>query len=181
MTIMTVFEQSGRAAPIGATDDFEDIQARLGALGFGLERCPAGVALPEEADEVFVLEAYAGTMRRLAEAGGFRCADVFRLLPNASDRGEVREKYLAEHTHDHDEVRFIVEGGGLFYFRAGTRVMELRVRRGDIVRVPAGAPHWFDTGDAPFCTAIRLFAHEGGWVGALTGDDIGGCFVDQRA
>jgi 1,2-dihydroxy-3-keto-5-methylthiopentene dioxygenase len=180
MTTMTVFEEAGRAAPIEATDDIDDIQARLAVWGIGFERFSATVALPATADEEFVLQAYGATIDRLVVAGGFRSADVFRLLPDAWDRGEVREKYLIEHTHDDDEVRFFVEGGGTFYLRAEGRVVELRVERGDLVRVPAGARHWFDAGDPPFCTAIRLFTRADGWVGAPTGDEIVGRFVTQR-
>ena len=43
---------------------------------------------------------------------------------------------------------------------------------GDLVRVPAGMPHWFDMGPRPRFTAIRLFTNPEGWVAHYTGSDI---------
>jgi len=177
MTSLVTYEESGRDAPIAATDDPLRIRDRLAAIGVGFERLDTAVDLPPEADAAFVQRAYAATIERLAARGGYRTGDVVRLLPTSPDRAELRAKFLAEHTHDDDEVRLFVEGGGTFFLRAAGTVIELRATRGDLIRVPAGARHWFDTGAPPFFTAIRLFTRPDGWVGAFTGDDIADRFV----
>ena len=172
MTTIIVYEESGRASPLDATDDARQIHARLAALGVGFERQDASLPLPQDADAGFILRVYAEAIERLRCRGGYKSVDVFRLLPNSPNRAEARHKFLGEHTHTDDEVRFFVEGGGTFFLRAGGRVVELRAERGDLISIPATTRHWFDCGDPPFCTAIRLYGHPDGWVGAFTGDEI---------
>jgi 1,2-dihydroxy-3-keto-5-methylthiopentene dioxygenase len=177
MTILTIFEDIGRNAPIEATDDPVRIAEQLASIGIGFERHPAPVVLPPDADAAFVMAAYATTIDRLMHQGGYQSADAVRMVPTAPNRRAVREKYLGEHTHSDDEVRFFVEGSGIFYMHAEGKVVELRNVRGDLIRVPAGAPHWFDAGETPFFTAIRLFTRPDGWVGAFTGNPITSRFV----
>jgi 1,2-dihydroxy-3-keto-5-methylthiopentene dioxygenase len=172
MTTITVYEESGRGAPIEATDDPDRIAQRLSGIGVGFRRLDADRALPPDADEAFVLNAYAETIEQLKQSGGYHSVDVVRLLPDAPDRDELRARFLAEHTHDDDEMRFFVEGGGSFFPRG---------ERDDLIEVPAGAKHWFDTGVPPFFTAIRLPTRPDGWVGAFTGDTIASRFVAQPA
>jgi 1,2-dihydroxy-3-keto-5-methylthiopentene dioxygenase len=177
MTTLTVFDETGRGAPIETLKDPALIRARLAGIGVGFEQRAADVELPGDADAGFVLAGYQGAIDAMRRQGGYRSVDVVRLLPDSHDRAAQRAKFLAEHTHDDDEVRFFVEGGGTFYLRAAGRVIELQAVRGDLIRVPAGARHWFDTGARPFFTAIRLFTREDGWVASFTGDDIAGRFV----
>jgi hypothetical protein len=56
MTTITVFEESGRSAPIEAIDDPALIKERLGAIGAigaGFRRLDAARSLPPDADEAF--------------------------------------------------------------------------------------------------------------------------------
>jgi 1,2-dihydroxy-3-keto-5-methylthiopentene dioxygenase len=181
VTIFILYEESGHEAPLEATDNPLAIQQKLAAIGVGFERRDASLTLPADADPDLVLRAYAVTIEHLRRKGGYRTADVFRLAPNAPGRAELRAGFLAEHTHSDNEVRFFVEGGGRFFLRAGGKVIELRVERGDLISLPAGLRHWFDAGDPPYCTTIRLFTRPDGWVGAVTGDAIGSRFVPAPA
>jgi 1,2-dihydroxy-3-keto-5-methylthiopentene dioxygenase len=69
------------------------------------------------------------------------------------------------------------EGGATFFLHAGGKVIELYAERGDLIRVPAGARHWFDSGERPSFTAIRLFTSPNGWEATFTGDPIPDRFV----
>ncbi|MEO9170422.1 MAG: cupin, partial [Candidatus Baltobacteraceae bacterium] len=84
----------------------------------------------------------------------------------------MRKKFLDEHQHVEDEVRFFVEGRGAFYLHAGGRVYQTVCCKGDLISVPAGTKHWFDMGPDPEFTAIRLFINPEGWVANFTGDPI---------
>ena len=53
---------------------------------------------------------------------GFQSADVASLTPDHPDKKAFREKILNEHTHSDIEVRFFVDGSGLFYIHSGTSV-----------------------------------------------------------
>ena len=177
MTTLTVFDETGGGTPIETLDDPKLIAARLASIGVGFECRAADIDLPGDTDPALVLAAYGDAIAALKQAGGYRSVDVVRLLPDSQDRAVQRAKFLAEHTHDDDEVRHFVEGTGTFFLRGSGQVFELQAGRGDLIRVPAGARHWFDTGEPPFFTAIRLFTRPDGWVASFTGDDIARRFV----
>ena len=78
-------------------------------------------------------------------------------------------------------MRFFVEGGATFFLHAAGKVIALYGERGDLINVPAGAKHWFDTGATPDFTAIRLFTSAGGWQANFTGDPIAARFTATTA
>ena len=84
----------------------------------------------------------------------------------------MRLKFIEEHTHDDDEVRYFTEGSGAFYLHLGDGVYQVVCEAGDLISVPAHTKHWFDMGPVPHFTAIRLFKSPEGWVGKFTGDPI---------
>jgi 1,2-dihydroxy-3-keto-5-methylthiopentene dioxygenase len=90
----------------------------------------------------------------------------------------MRQKFLAEHTHADFEVRFFVDGSGLFYLHVGDRVYMVLCERGDLISVPADTTHWFDMGSNPSFKCIRFFTTPDGWVGSFTGSGIAGRFPD---
>jgi 1,2-dihydroxy-3-keto-5-methylthiopentene dioxygenase len=102
--------------------------------------------------------------------------DAIRLTPDHPDREALRKKFLAEHTHSEDEVRFFVEGQGLFCLHIGREVLQVLCQAEDWIRVPAGTRHWFDMGAEPHFTAIRFFDNPQGWVAQFTGDPIAQSF-----
>src|SRR3546814_8454772 len=59
---------------------------------------------------------------------------------------QMRAKFLDEHFHKEDEVRFFVAGSGLFTLHVGDKVYEILCEAGDLVSVPDGTTHWFDMG-----------------------------------
>jgi 1,2-dihydroxy-3-keto-5-methylthiopentene dioxygenase len=107
---------------------------------------------------------------------GAGSADVVKLWPEHPQAGALREKFLNEHIHSEDEVRFFVQGEGNFIIHADGRVWDAHCEQGDLISVPAGARHWFDAGDKPNFTALRVFTDTSGWVAQFTGDDISARF-----
>jgi 1,2-dihydroxy-3-keto-5-methylthiopentene dioxygenase len=84
----------------------------------------------------------------------------------------MRRKFLDEHTHTEDEVRFFVHGSGNFILHDGGRVYDAHCTAGDLISVPAGTKHWFDAGEQPFATVLRIFTDSSGWTPHYTGDPI---------
>ncbi|MFN4263678.1 MAG: 1,2-dihydroxy-3-keto-5-methylthiopentene dioxygenase [Thioalkalivibrionaceae bacterium] len=152
--------------------DRAEIVAALADRGIGFERWEAHQTLAANATAEDILAAYGQDIERLKRSRGFTTADVIRMTPEHPDREALRAKFLDEHTHSEDEVRFFVEGSGLFVLHLGEEVCALHAHAGDLVAVPAGTPHWFDMGPAPRFTAIRLFTNTEGWVAHFTGDPI---------
>jgi 1,2-dihydroxy-3-keto-5-methylthiopentene dioxygenase len=176
MTTLTVHD-AATAALLAEHTEPGALAAVLAAVGVGLQRWRAEVALPAGAGPEQVLAAYAGDVARLQAAHGFVTADVIRMGPTHPDRAALRAKFLDEHTHAEPEVRFFVEGEGLFVLHPppgpdGDRVFALRAEAGDLVFVPAGMRHWFDMGEHPRFCAIRLFTNPEGWVARYTGDRL---------
>lgn len=154
------------------SDKLEDIRALLAPTGVRLERWATEAPLPPGASDADVLAAYGGAIEKLKQDGGYQSVDVARVAPDHPEREALRAKFLAEHVHDDDEVRFFVEGAGLFYIRHDGVVHALECTAGDLILLPAGTVHWFDTGARPHFTAIRLFTTPDGWVARFTGDPI---------
>ena len=176
MTHLTVYPDTDPATVLMETGDGEKIAEVLGTIGVDFERWAAPHALAEDADQAAVLAAYESDVSRIMKEGGYRSVDVVRVKPDNPNREELRQKFLAEHTHDDDEVRFFVDGAGAFYLRKEGKVYRVVCERNDLISVPAGTTHWFDTGPAPDFCAIRIFTTPEGWVGHFTGDDIASRF-----
>lgn len=158
--------------------DYSTIVAKLQEVGVQLERWEATRPLSPDADQDEVLEAYMEDVERLNKKYGFESVDVVSLRPDNPKKDEMRQKFLNEHTHDDFEVRFFVDGQGLFYLHIGDKVYTILCTRGDLISVPAGTTHWFDMGENPDFKCIRFFTTENGWVGNFTGSDIAGRFPD---
>ena len=90
-------------------------------------------------------------------------------------------EYLGEMTYGDFEVRFFVDGSGLFYLHVDDKVYLVLCEKGDLISVPANVSHWFDMGKEPSFKCIRLFTTEDGWVGDFTGSDIASKFPDMDA
>ena len=172
MTSLTSYADTAPYARTQATTDLAEIAALLAPHGIGLERWEAGVDLSATTDDAQILAAYADDIAKLSARGGYQSHDVVRITPDFAGKEQARAKFLAEHVHDDDEVRFFVEGAGLFYIHLAGHVHALECTAGDLIVLPAGITHWFDMGAAPHFTAIRLFTTPEGWVARFTGADV---------
>ena len=155
-----------------ACTDAAQIAAELAERGIGYERWPARAELPAGAAPEQIMAAYAPEIARVQASGTYPTVDAIRLTPGHPDREALRQKFLAEHTHSDDEVRFFVEGRGLFCLHIGDEVLQVLCERNDWIAVPAGTKHWFDMGAEPSFCALRFFHNSEGWVARFTGDPI---------
>jgi 1,2-dihydroxy-3-keto-5-methylthiopentene dioxygenase len=172
MSRLQVFAETDGAEPLLDTRDGDAIAAALGAIGVRFERWP----LKPLAADSDILAVYAEEVERLTARGGYRAIDVAKIAPDHPERAAMRGKFLSEHTHGEDEVRFFVEGEGLFTLHHDDRVFNMLCSAGDLISVPAGMRHWFDMGAAPRFTAIRLFVNPDGWIARFTGSNIAARF-----
>ena len=154
------------------TAEHDAIARELENIGVRFERWEANVPVDAGADEAAIATAYAAEIERLKREGGYQSMDVIRLPKGTPNTDPTRRKFLSEHRHSEDEVRFFVQGAGAFYLHLGGAVYQTICTRGDLISVPAGTPHWFDMGPDPEFVAIRLFTNKEGWVADYTGDTI---------
>lgn len=156
--------------------DFTAIQKQLNNIAVKFERWEAKFTLADDTDQESVLAAYADSIDRLKHQCGFQSVDVMKLTPDHPEKTAFRQKFLAEHIHDDFEVRFFVEGSGLFYLHIEDKVYAVLCEQGDLISVPANTAHWFDMGENPQFTCIRLFTTPNGWVANFTGSEIAKTF-----
>jgi 1,2-dihydroxy-3-keto-5-methylthiopentene dioxygenase len=164
-----------------AVHDGVKIATRLEKIGIRFERWPARSQLATTADEAAILAAYAPEVGKLQRDHGYTRADVVRILRGTPNTASMREKFLNEHRHSEDEVRFFVEGSGSFYLHMEGYVFQVVCERDDLISVPAQTRHWFDMGTNPCFCAIRLFTNPQGWVAEFTGDPIAKRFPTHDA
>ena len=153
------------------TQDAQEIARILAGIGVRFERWEVA-DLPAGADAETVLEAYRPRLNTLMGETGAGTADVIRLTADHPQAEALRAKFLAEHRHTEDEVRFFHEGAGNFILNVGGKVYDAHCTRGDLISVPADTHHWFDAGEKPNVTALRIFTDTTGWTPHYTGTDM---------
>ena len=171
MSLLTIYRHADPAQSEIIRDPTE-ITARLNKLGVGFERWSANQVLAADANQATILAAYHEQVTVLMQKHGFKSADVISVGPDFPDKVALRQKFLSEHTHSEFEVRFFVDGHGLFCLHPDEHVYAIYCEKGDLLSVPANMKHWFDSGAEPNIKAIRLFTNTEGWVARYTGDPI---------
>lgn len=169
---LSVYDENAPVQPLVETTDGTEIARLLGEVGVRFERWTAEHELPADAGSDAVLAAYATSVKRVQHDGGYQTVDVLRLAKGTPNTAPMREKFLSEHLHTEDEVRFFVEGSGAFYLHLNGKVYQAVLVRGDLISVPAGTLHWFDMGPDPEFTALRWFNNPEGWVAQYSGSEI---------
>jgi 1,2-dihydroxy-3-keto-5-methylthiopentene dioxygenase len=149
-----------------------DVRAFLATQGIDYERTD-NIDIPAGATAAEVLEAHKVKIDELKAKGGYVTADVIDVFAHTPNLEVMLNKFNSEHWHDEDEVRFIVEGRGLFHIHppAGP-VFAIEVEAGDLIRVPRGTHHWFDLCTDRRIRAIRLFQDPSGWTPHYTGTGV---------
>jgi 1,2-dihydroxy-3-keto-5-methylthiopentene dioxygenase len=123
------------------------------------------VELAHNADDQAVLNAYSEKIDEVKQAGGYTSVDVVNVNSATPSLDEMLNKFNREHWHDEDEVRFVVQGQGLFHVHpAGQAVVAIEVGPGDMIRIPRGTHHWFNLCGSRQIKVIRFFQNRTGWT-----------------
>jgi 1,2-dihydroxy-3-keto-5-methylthiopentene dioxygenase len=171
MSALTIYAENDLDSAVTYTD-FNAIADQLSTLGVQFERWDASQEVPVDADQEAVLAAYDGEVKKLNEKFGFQSVDVVALTPDNPKKDEFRKMFLSEHRHADFEIRFFVDGKGLFYLHVDDKVYLVLCEKNDLISVPANTTHWFDMGTAPSFKCIRFFTTDNGWEAEFTGSDI---------
>lgn len=166
MSRLTVYaDDAGSDAAIFDSVDGIEIGARLASEGIRFERWHTRVLPSDSPAQEEITAAYQSEIDAFIKQEGFQSFDVISVRAHMQNAAAMREKFLVEHTHTEDEVRFFVEGSGVFYVHVGALIYRVVCEKGDLMSVPAHTPHWYDMGEVPHFTAIRLFNNPDGWIG----------------
>lgn len=176
MSELKIFLADSPASPEQHLTDKPAMTEALAKAGVRYEQWQASAPLSENPSQDEVISAYKADIDRLMKNEGYQTVDVVSMVPDHPEKEAFRKKFLDEHRHSEDEVRFFVEGKGLFTLHIEDKVYEVLCGKGDLISVPANTPHWFDMGSQPRFVAIRLFNNTEGWVANFTGSDIASRF-----
>src|SRR5450830_1379166 len=138
MSSLSVYHVSSPDLPNKVLTHIDDIASTLAEQGVRFDRWQAAAPIQPGASQEEVIAAYQVQIDRLMTERGYLTVDVVSLNSDHPQKAELRAKFLDEHRHAEDEVRFFVAGRGAFYLHVGDRVFQTICVRGDLISVPAG-------------------------------------------
>lgn len=110
-------------------------------------------------------DAFQPALDALKSKRGYIEQDVIALSPETPNLGALCDKFKDEHLHEEDEVRFVLDGEGIFDIRSrDDRWMRVTVERGDLIVVPEKRYHRFVLTPSQTIRCVRLFKDKSGWV-----------------
>ncbi|MBE9168721.1 acireductone dioxygenase [Pleurocapsales cyanobacterium LEGE 06147] len=126
-----------------------------------------------EAEKEQVLASLDHYFEQLQQTADYQSRDLIVLHPNTPNLDTLLSKFNRCHTHADDEVRYIIDGEGIFGFvRPDGSQVELTIQPEEYINVPAGTEHWFYLTDRRRVKAVRYFTTTEGWVPEYTNTEI---------
>jgi len=126
---------------------------------------------PAEKEEL--LQSVDEYFEQLKAEKGYQTRDLIVLYPRMENLATLLSKFELAHKHADDEVRYILEGEGVFGFVLpdGSQA-ELTVQASEYINVPKLTEHWFHLTSSQRVKAVRYFTNNEGWVPVYTGTVI---------
>jgi 1,2-dihydroxy-3-keto-5-methylthiopentene dioxygenase len=163
--------------------NLDAIQAALAPLAISVKHWPTGddpaltalldrPALADDEKERVLghLDHYFQTLKREA---GYQTRDLIVLHADVPNLDAMLAKFDKCHTHDDDEVRYIIDGEGVFGFvLPDGKQVHLQVQAGEYINVPANTEHWFYLTESRRIKAVRYFTSTEGWTPRYTDTEI---------
>jgi 1,2-dihydroxy-3-keto-5-methylthiopentene dioxygenase len=121
-------------------------------------------ALTEE-DKAEILSTFKDEIEDISERRGYQAWDVISLSERTPNLEELLRNFQQEHHHTDDEVRFIVNGHGVFVIQGSNGdFFEVHLNPGDLISVPENFRHYFTLSEDKQVVAVRIFVTQEGWV-----------------
>jgi len=147
----------------------DEVTTFLDSIGIEYQTWTPEHPTTTDASQEAILDAYRKEIDALKARGGYVTADVINVTDQTPGLDAMLAKFSREHSHDEDEVRFILDGHGVFHVHPQNGpVAAIEVEAGDLIRVPRGTWHWFDLCADRRIRAIRLFQDPAGWTPVYT-------------
>ncbi|MGI2824924.1 1,2-dihydroxy-3-keto-5-methylthiopentene dioxygenase [Bacillus cytotoxicus] len=121
-------------------------------------------ALTDENKEE-ILTLFSNEIADVSQRRGYKAHDIISLSSATPNLDELLINFKQEHHHTDDEVRFIVNGHGIFAIQGKDgRFFDVELEPGDLISVPENVRHYFTLQDDRQVVAIRIFVTTAGWV-----------------
>ncbi len=141
-----------------------DIKNVMGEYGVQYERWGVRASAGAADDEVLTI--YKDDVAKLQRERGYLTADMIALRPETPSLDVILAKFDKEHHHADDEVRFTVEGEGVFEISTAKDdgpMMKFTAEPGDLIVIPANRRHLFYLTPKKTIRTIRVFKTKEGW------------------
>ncbi len=127
----------------------------------------------DEPEKEALLKGFDEAFLRLQKEMNMKSRDLIVLHPGTPGLNELLDRFAPCHTHDDEEVRYIIDGEGEFgfVFPSGEQAL-LKVVQGDFIRIPKNTEHWFVLTQSRRIKAIRYFSDTSGWVPKYTASKV---------
>ncbi|WP_016949113.1 acireductone dioxygenase [Anabaena sp. PCC 7108] len=134
-----------------------------------------------EQEKEQVLKALDSYFEQLKQIAGYTTRDLVVLHSGIPNLDGLLAKFEKIHTHADDEVRYIIDGEGIFGFvLPDDSQVELTVQPEEYINVPAGTEHWFYLTPVKRVKAVRYFITTEGWTPQYTGREIRICQLLEK-
>jgi 1,2-dihydroxy-3-keto-5-methylthiopentene dioxygenase len=111
-----------------------------------------------------ILAIYDKEIMALYQSRGYTTADLVSLSAATPNLKEILAKFSKEHHHTDDEVRFTVEGEGVFAIKGRDgEFLNFTAEPGDLIVIPGNRRHLFYLTEKTQIRTIRLFKDPKGW------------------
>jgi 1,2-dihydroxy-3-keto-5-methylthiopentene dioxygenase len=118
-----------------------------------------------EEEKAEIIQSFRSEIDQLSARRGYVTEDIISLSPSTPNLDELLIKFVDEHHHTDDEVRFIVSGHGIFAIQGPNgRYVDVELEAGDLISVPENYRHYFTLMEDRQVVAIRIFKAKEGWV-----------------
>jgi 1,2-dihydroxy-3-keto-5-methylthiopentene dioxygenase len=111
-----------------------------------------------------IIEAFRAEIDDLSARRGYQTEDIVVLSEATPNLEALLDKFKEEHHHTDDEVRFCVDGHGIFTLKGKDgQYFDVVMEPGDLISVPAYTRHWFTLCEDRKIKCIRIFVTPAGW------------------
>jgi 1,2-dihydroxy-3-keto-5-methylthiopentene dioxygenase len=152
--------------------DTDSISNELSKIGIKFEKWAIQEVLENKSGIEEIEEKFKDKIQTVLRENNFSSYDIVSINPDIKGIEDLKNKFIPEHTHDDNEVRFFIDGQGLFCINQDENIYQVLCEKGDYISVPANTKHWFDMGSKANFKCIRFFEDEAGWIAKYTGSDI---------
>lgn len=176
MSRLSVHHQTSPDIPNKVLGHAEDITSTLAAVGIDFRVLDIDLKLQPGVAQAEVLSAIAAPLRQLQSDHDLGHVEVTsidqRRWPTEHDKPVGAPQEI---TVEGEQRYLFLSGQGMLSLHIDDYVFVLLAERNALVSVPAGTRHWFDLGEFPYCTMVRLSTGNAA-VGKPSGDDIAARF-----